>query len=273
MSAHSENEPRLNTAEQFIVELVTGGYTMLVLDMDLTLTGKHSRGAVIQDSKEHKEYVGSLTPASLQLLQAVTSSDTGLQVAIVTHQDPRYTEQTGELNVDGTPKMYLSADILIIQVLREAGLKPEQINQFWSICINPELDHSAYDNYVESKCLFEKLKDEGNEANQLKKMEICEEFHKKTQKDFEGLLKDLGLTKEENKEFFTYPPPRCKDLHLKILSHLSGVKLDEMFLLDDDLNNINATVTLGATGMHVKGMNGLTEDKLAMATTMLEVMM
>jgi hypothetical protein len=80
---------------------------------------------------------------------------------------------------------------------------------------------------------------------------------------FTSKLKMYGLDTEKDKDFFTYPPPLAKSLHLRIIAKQLNTTPEELLLIDDTAKNVANATKHGSYGVIVMNAEGLEESDLS----------
>lgn len=215
--------------KKFIADLVKKNIKLVCFDMDMTLTSDHSGGLVTK--KSLKRFLDSVPEFVKKLMGELTSkTNAHINVAIVTYADDYYGEIYPGDNYSGKK---------LVHALLGSFLSPDKIGRVTIICLN-------------SKLYNDKSYDKNREREKF-------EFYRKK-------IESFGI-KENNKDFFHYPPLPYKNEHFSILKYMYGLEYKQMILLDDCQDNVMGAKKIGCSAIHIDNESGIQRKHLKIENT------
>eukprot|EP00808_Paulinella_micropora_P020235 g7271.t1 len=235
MSAHpttsSDKKDDIGPMEKFVQDLRSHNIRLVIFDLDLTITRKHTSGFL--SSQKLNEFHASVSPVFRDLVEVLEQAG-GFEVAIATNADDIYYDLLKHYKPG---QKFITGFRLVNALLAGIAYQPKALEPIKKICLNHEL-YKEGDNPIDFKEYY---------------------FAK---------LKSLGVNRDQSNPksiaAYEYPPPKFKAAHLRILhAMIDNIQMENMLLLDDKLENVHSVVKLGAYGIHVTGKNALHHTHLS----------
>lgn len=235
------------------------GVRGLVLDVVGTLVTTHCRGFLARASLP--AFLDSITGAAQRLLRAALreSERGGLHLGIVTFTDEYYLTFLDRIpghELAHDPEDYLAGAELVHAILDRVAAQQWR-GRAHVIAFNPSIYR---EDSVRGKVIFRMRLDNWQHPQHLLHGPAVPSGAPATGNGW-------GRTLEEaRRRLLQYPPLPEKEHHLRLFAAATGLRPEEICLLDDTLTNVDRARSLGCWAVHASGLSsGLQAEHLSLA--------